>query len=187
MKAGPALQCRHIGIGGRHIARLHVHQVFGGQLAGVALDGGNEVHQLHWLVVADVEDAVRCMAVSRAGLAVVIGRVGQWRTVQRVHDAGGNIVDKSEITYHLAVVEHLDRLSGQDGAGEHEQRHVGAAPRPVDREKAQPGGWQAKQVAVSVGHQLVGLLGGRVKADRVIHTLLFRKRHHRVATVDAGA
>src|SRR5690606_40543961 len=53
-----------------------------------------------------------------------------------------------------------DLLSRADGAGELDRRHVRSPPGPVDGEEAQAGAGNAEQVAVGVGHQLVGLLGG---------------------------
>lgn len=38
-----------------------------------------------------------------------------------------------------------------------------------------------------MGHQLIGLLGGCVVADGVVHRIAFGKRHLGVATIDAGA
>src|SRR3546814_2200230 len=79
-----------------------------------------------------------------------------------------DVVDVGEVAGVVAVVEHVDRLAGQDLAREQEQRHVRPAPGPVDGEEAQAGGRQVEQVAVGVRHQFVGLLGGRVHAHRVV-------------------
>ena len=40
---------------------------------------------------------------------------------------------------------------------------------------------------IGVGHQFIGLLGGRVIADGVIHGIAFSKRHLGIAAIDAGA
>ena len=61
----------------------------------------------------------------------------------------------------LAVVVEVDRVAVEDGAGEGEQRHVGAAPGAVHGEEAQAGRRDAEQVRVAVRHQLVGALGWR--------------------------
>jgi hypothetical protein len=66
---------------------------------------------------------------------------------------------------------------GEDGLGEQEQRHVRPAPGAVDGEEAQAGGRQAVEVAVGVRHQLVGLLGGGVEADRVVDAVVLGERH----------
>jgi hypothetical protein len=85
------------------------------------------------------------------------------------------------------VVEDVDRPAFEDGLGEQEQRHVRPAPRAIDREEAQAGGRQAVEMAVGVRHQLVGLLGRGVQADRVVDAVVLGERHLGVAAVDAGA
>jgi hypothetical protein len=85
------------------------------------------------------------------------------------------------------VVEHVDGTAFEDGLGEQEQGHVGTTPRAIHGEEAQAGGGQAVQVAVGVGHQLVGLLGGGVDAHRVVHAVVLGERHLGVAAVHAGA
>ena len=84
------------------------------------------------------------------------------------------------------MVEQLDRLARQDRGGEQPHRHVRAAPRPIDREEAQAGRRQAKQVRVGMRHQLVRLLGGAVEAERMVDIVVHRKRHARIGAVDRG-
>ena len=74
--------------------------------------------------------------------------------------------------------------SGQDRLGEQEQGHVRPAPGTVDREEAQSGGRQAEEMAVGVGHQFVGLLGGGVERHRMVDVVVHRKRHPGVGAVD---
>ena len=42
-------------------------------------------------------------------------------------------------------------------------------------------------MAVGVGHQLVGLLAGRIEAHRVVHAVVLRKRQVGVAAIDRAA
>ena len=42
-------------------------------------------------------------------------------------------------------------------------------------------------MAVSVSHQLIGLLAGGIEAHRVVNAVLLRKRHARVAAIDRTA
>jgi hypothetical protein len=49
-----------------------------------------------------------------------------------------------EIPAHPAMVKELDRPALDDGLGEQENRHVGPAPGPVDREEPQAGDRQAE-------------------------------------------
>ena len=58
---------------------------------------------------------------------------------------------------------------------------------PYTVKKRKPRRRQAVQVAVRVGHQLVGLLGRRIQADRMVHVVVLGERHVRVAAIDARA
>ena len=60
----------------------------------------------------------------------------------------------------------------------------GPAPGPVDGEEAQARDRQAVEMAVGVGHQLVGLLGRRVEAERMVDIVVDRERHLGVGAVD---
>ncbi len=87
----------------------------------------------------------------------------------------------------MAVVEHVNRLACQDLLGEDKQRHIRPAPGTVYGKEPQAGGGQVVQVAVGVGHQLVGLLGGRVQAQGVIYVVMHGERHGFVGTIDRTA
>ena len=101
--------------------------------------------------------ALRVVAVQRRGGAV-----------EHLHHAFGNVVDIGEVAHHLAVIEDVDRPALEDRLGEQEQRHIRPAPGPVDGKKAQAGGRQPVQMAVGMRHQLIGLLGRGIEADRVV-------------------
>ena len=140
--------------------------------------------QFHRLFVADVVDPVRGHAAAgRVGRIAVPGRVGARRAVQRADHAFDDVIDIGEAALVFAVVEHLDRLAGQDRAGEQEQRHVRPAPGPVHGEKPQSGAGNAVQVGVAVRHRLVGLLAGRVQGQWVVGALVFGERHRGVGAV----
>ena len=91
--------------------------------------------------------------------------------VERLDHALDDVVHICEVALHLAVVVDLDGLARQDGPHKLEGRHVWPAPGAVDREEAQAGHGNAKEVAVGVAHEFVGLLGGRVERDGVVHRL----------------
>ena len=57
--------------------------------------------------------------------------------VQRADHAADDVIDVGEVATVLAVVEHVDRLAGEDVARKDEQRHVRAAPGSIDGEEAQ--------------------------------------------------
>ena len=42
-------------------------------------------------------------------------------------------------------------------------------------------------MAVGVGHQLIGLLGGRIEAHRMVHRMVLRKRQLAVAAIHRAA
>lgn len=137
-------------------------------------------------MVADVIYPVwRTTAAGVGAVAVEVG-VGGSNAIHHPHRAFGDVVNVGEVALHLAVVEDVDRAAFENGSGKQPGRHIRAAPRAIDREIAQAGGRQAKQVAVTVRHQFVGFLCGGVQADRVVHFVVRRERHPRVGTVDAG-
>ena len=138
-------------------------------------------------MVADVEDTERGLAATRIGLVGVKAGVGLGGVIEHADHAFDDVVHIGEVTLHLAVVEHVDRPAFERGLGEQEQRHVRAPPGAIHGEEAQARGRQAEQVAVGVGHQLVGFLGGGVHADGVVHRIVLGERHLGVAAVDAGA
>jgi len=138
-------------------------------------------------VIADVEYPVGHIAAGRVRIQGVKVGIGLGRLVQYPQHPFHDIVDVGEIPLHLAVVEDVDGAAFQNGFGEQEQGHVRAAPGAVDGEKAQPGGGQAEEMAVGVGHQFVGLLGGRIEAHRMVHAVVFGEGQLFVAPVNAGA
>jgi len=98
-----------------------------------------------------------------------------------------NVIDVGEVPLHLALVEHLDGLPSEDRLSEQDWSHVRPSPRAVDREKAQARGRQAIEMAVGMGHQLIGLFGCCVEAHRVVDRVLLRKRHLPVAAIHRAA
>ena len=61
------------------------------------------------------------------------------------------------------------RFALKNSFGKQKQRHVGSAPRPVDREEAQPCCRQIIEMGICVCHQLIGSFCSPVQADWVIH------------------
>ena len=85
------------------------------------------------------------------------------------------------------MVEHLDRFTRKDRPGEQHRGHVRPSPRPIHREEAQTGGRQPVQVAVGVGHQLIGFLAGGIQAHRVVDRLALVKGQVAVAAIHRTA
>ena len=98
-----------------------------------------------------------------------------------------DVVDVGEIAAHEPLVEHPDRLVGQDRPREQHWRHIRSAPWAIHSDEAQASGGQAVEVAVGVGHQLIGLLGGGIQAHRVVHRLVLGKREISVPSIHRAA
>ena len=113
--------------------------------------------------------------------------MGRGRLVQAADHPLHHVVDVGEVTPHPALVEHPDRLTRQDRPGEQHRRHVRPAPGAVHREEAQARGRQAVEMAVGVGHQLVGLLGGGIQAHRMVHRLRLAEGQIAVAAIHRAA
>ena len=106
--------------------------------------------------------------------------------IEQAHQAVDDVVDVGEVAAEIPVVEHLDGPPFDNRLHEEDGRHVGPAPRSVDGEEAQPGGGEAVEAAVGVGHQLVGLLGGGIEADGAVGAVVFAIGHAAALAVDAA-
>lgn len=100
-----------------------------------------------------------------------------WWCIQDADNAFHDVVNVGEVAAEVAVVVHINRLTGQDLLSKLEERHVGAAPRAVDGEEAQAGYRQLVHAGIAVGHGFVGLLGGGIEAYRCIGGLCFAEGH----------
>jgi hypothetical protein len=105
--------------------------------------------------------------------------------VERLEDAVDDVVDVRVIAPRRAVAVERDRLPAVDEVDELVDRHLGALPRPVDREEAQAGGRDPVQVVVRVRQQLAGALGGRVRRDGAVDVLVLAERDLLVLPVHA--
>ena len=183
-KTGIAHQIVHVGIGLGHVARLHRQKFLRGRASQALLDQGDHFQQLDRLIVADVVDAIG--GVARAGIGPRLLHCGSGcgGAVQHAEHALDDVVDVGEVPPHPAVIENVDRPAGENRPREEEQGHVGPAPGTVDREEPQPGGRQPEEMAVGMGHQLVGLFRGRIQAHGMIDVLMHRERHLRIGPVD---
>ena len=90
------------------------------------------------------------------------------RGVEGGEHACDDVVDIGEVALHVAVVEHRDALAGGDPLAEDVHRHVGPPPRPVHREEAQSGLWDAIEVAVGEAHVLAAEFGRGIQRDRLL-------------------
>jgi hypothetical protein len=131
------LQQRRVGERIGNVARLHVDVDAFGRDAHRVLEQRDEAHQVHRRASADIDDAVgrdRRQAVGRGdGLPAASDRC-RW-TVDQTHDGLDDVVDEREVASHAAVIVDLDRATTRHGVEEFVGRHVGPAPRSIDREE----------------------------------------------------
>ena len=167
------LQVGRVGVGLVNIAGLHGKEYLLRLLPHRLLDLGDEIHQLDRMAAADVVHAV--------AQAVLIGLRF---AVDAADGAFDDVVDIGEVPDHVAVVEYLDGLAPADGRCEKHRAHVRPPPGAVNGEEPQACHADSVQFAVAVGHQFVGLLGGGVEADRIVHLVVFAVGHLGVESVN---
>src|SRR5690606_976136 len=172
------------------VARLHAHLVAHRLAPGDRLEPLDQLVDADRVAAAEVHHLERRPAGVRA-IGVPVGRIrGAARRARHAEQAHGGldgVVDVGEVARQHAAAVDVDRLAAQQRVGKLPDRHVGPPPGPVDREVAQPGDRQREQVRVAVRHKLVGALGRRVQAYRVVDRVALRERNLPVGAVDARA
>ena len=95
----------------------------------------------------------------------IAGPTGLWfgGTVYRSHHTLDNIVDIRKVAHHLSTVEYRNWCALDNSFGKFEERHVWPAPGPVYRKETQAGSLQLVEMRITMRHQLIGFLGGRVQ------------------------
>ena len=166
----------HVGVGLVNIAGLHGEVFFLRFHADGFFECFNEIHQFLRLVVPDVVD-----------LVAVAEFVRFRRIAEHVFHAADDVIDIGEVAEHVAVIVDLDRLAADDLIGEFEVRHVRPPPGSVDSKEAQARGGDAVEMAVGVGHELIGFLRRRVEADGMIHIVRRREGRFLLIAVHGGA
>lgn len=177
-------QIARIRLGGWHVARLHGQEAADGLHAKRRLDRVDVAEQFDRLAVADIVNPPGSRAERRVGLGRIEGRGRCGRAVEDADDAFDDVVDVGEVPDHASVVVDVDRLAGEHGFGELEQRHVRSSPGAIDREKTQTRAGQAEEMRIAVRHQFVGALGGRIQGDRMVGELVLAEGHGRVQAID---
>lgn len=156
----------------REDALLHQH----------ALQRVDEVEQVLGVRVADVVDAVR------GERQPVLAHLHLGRGVHDAPHALDDVADVGEVAAAVTHVEDLDCVAAAQLLGEAEVGHVGPAHGAVNREEAQACRGDGIELGVGSGHELVGLLGGRVERHRRVDAILLGERNLLVAAVNrAGA
>src|SRR6202020_3583867 len=123
--------------GVRHIASLqrqHAHLGFAAKAVFEHLDIAQE---LDWLLIADVVEAIWCVAGGRVGSATLPRRIAGGWTIKRTDHPFDDVIDVGEAALVMTVIEHLNGLPSEDGLREQEQRHVRSAPWAVYGEETQ--------------------------------------------------
>src|SRR5712691_571174 len=183
-KSDRALEISDIGARFRHVARLHRQELPNGRLADGLLDQPHDLGDLDRLAVADIVHVPGRAAGGRIRGLPRPSRVRRRGLWHEPYDRFDHVVDIGEVPAHLAVVEQLDRPALHDGIREQPHGHVRPAPRPVNGEEPQAGRRQREQMRVGMRHQLVGLLGRTVEAERVIDVVRRPERHPGIGAVD---
>ena len=161
------LQPGGVGVGLVYVSGLHRHEYLLGRTADRQLDLGDEIHKFDRMRASDVINPVRhAVGAVRTGRDMVEG-------ADRAFD---DIVYESEVADHVASVEHFDGLALGDGRRKEHRGHVRAAPRAVDSKEPQTGARDAVKLGIGVRHELVGLLGGCIEADRAVNLVVLRVR-----------
>ena len=187
LKVYPSLKSIRIGRSFNNITGLHGLKMLDCFTTQRLLHQLNEVQQLRGLAVTDVKHTMWSRRSGWIRLKRIKVRINSRWFIATAHHTFNDVIDISEIAVHLAMVEHLDRLTSQDCPSKQHRSHVGSATGAIHREKPQTGRWQSIKVAVSVSHQLIGLLAGGIKAHRVINWLAFMKWQIAVASVNRAA
>lgn len=187
-----ALERRGVRIGDGHVAGLHGHEL----LVGLEVVAGREYALLHQHALQRVDEVEKVLGVRVADVVDAV-RGERQPVLSHLHLGGGvhdapdaldDVIDVGEVAAAVAHVEDFDGVPAAQLLSEAEVGHVGPAHGAVNSEEAQPGRGDGVELGVGGGHELVGLLGGRVERHRRVDAVLLGERHLLVATVDrAGA
>lgn len=155
--------------------------VVGRQDAGtdeLLLENRHKIQKILRGVVADVIYLVRRNW--KSVFSVLLLRGMSHDTHYTFHD----VIDIGKVAFAVSVVEDLDGLAFTEFVGEAEIRHVGTAGRTIDREETETCGRDIVELRVSMGHELVALLGRGIEAHRIVHLVFGRIRHLLIASVN---
>lgn len=155
--------------------------VVGRQDAGTyqfLLKNRHKVQKILRGVVADVIYLVRRNR--KSVLTVLFLRGMSHDTDNSLHD----VIDIGKVAFAVAVIEDLDSLAFTEFVGEAEIRHVRAAGWAIDRKETETCGRDIVELRISMGHELVALLGRCIEAHRVVNLVISRIRHLLIASVN---
>lgn len=155
--------------------------VVGRQDAGTyqfLLENRHEIQKILRRVVAYVIYLVRRNR--KAVLTVLL----LWGMSHDTHYTFHDVVNIGKVAFAVAVVEDLDGLAFTEFVGESEICHVRTSCGAIDRKETETCGRDIVELRVSMGHELVALLGRSVEAHRIVHLVISRIRHLLIAAVN---
>lgn len=165
-----------VGIGDRYITRLHGDKTLMGfeivirgkhaRTDQLFLENLYKVEQILRVAITDIVYLIRWHRQTVfSGLALGSTMYDALHTLY-------NIVDIGKVTLAVAIIEYLNVFSFYQLIGETEVSHIGSAGRSVNGKETKTGTRNVIELAVGMSHQFVALLGGGIKADRVIHLVI---------------
>ena len=97
-----------------------------------------------------------------------------------------DIINVGKVPAAVAIVVNLYCLPGQQFVGEAEVCHVRTSGRAVNGEEPQTCGRDIVQLGVAMCEEFVALLGCRIEAHGIVHTVIGAEGNFLVSAVDAG-
>ncbi len=94
------------------------------------------MHKSFHLVITDIVNMIRCPTGSSVRISFVPVRISNRWFPDDQGNAFSNIINISKISFHLAIIEDIDRFSGQNSLGKEEIGHVRSPPWPINSKKA---------------------------------------------------
>ena len=143
-----------------------------------------DVHKVQQVLGLAASDVIDCV---RRNRQAVFTRLLFGGFLHHAEDALHDVIDVGEVAAAVAVVINLDSFATQQLVSEAKISHIWTTGRAIDGEEAKARGGDVVELAVAMGHELVALLGGGIKAHGIVHTVIRRERHLLVAAIDAGA
>src|SRR6202165_877237 len=165
-EADVAHQITDIGEGLHDVSGLHRQHILYCRAAQLLLQQLHHVYKLFRTVIAHIIDPRR-----RTPRAFVMSG----NAAHKAQYYTGNVIDMGEIAAHPAMVKKLDWRAFDTRLDKQKNCHIGPPPWPVDVKKSQARDRKPIEVAVGIGHQLVGLFRRGVETDGTIGLVIDRK------------
>ena len=109
-----------------------------------------------------------------------------WSVLHDADYAFYDVIHIGEVALTVAVVEDFNGFTLYKFIGEAEVCHVRTTCRAVDGEEAKTCRGYVVEFGVGVSHQLIALLGGCIKAYRIVYLIVRRIRNLLIAAIYGG-